>query len=187
MAIMSPTKQDALLEEMCTMHLTTKRFERAWKEATEPIRATQPMKELYMGFSILVQGLRKAGLIPKEEHRVHAGASASPEGLEAKNNVIRPLLRVEVGVWGRRTLLVALLVDSAIGHYGYRSWRPVEEESLELVERLKNWKVHQQWRKAKDSDGRRTHPPFDCPLECKRCNEANLLGHGVDTAQENNT
>ncbi|GKV06691.1 hypothetical protein SLEP1_g18549 [Rubroshorea leprosula] len=178
MAIMSLMERDVLLEEMCAMHHTTKRFKRAWEEAIEPIKATQPMKEIHMGFSM--QGLRKAGLIPEEEHRVHVGTSASPEGLEAKHNVIRPLLRVEVEDWGRRTLLVALPVDSAAGHYGYRSWRPVEEESLNC------WKVHQQWRRVRDSDGSRTHPPFDCPLECKSCNEANLLEDGADTAPENN-
>ncbi|GKV02831.1 hypothetical protein SLEP1_g15220 [Rubroshorea leprosula] len=76
-----------------------------------------------------VQGLTKARLILKKENRVDVENSATPQGLVARYSVFQPSLKVEVGVWGR----ITLPIHSSSGHYGCRSWRPIEEESLELV------------------------------------------------------
>ncbi|GLU12772.1 hypothetical protein SLE2022_294310 [Rubroshorea leprosula] len=91
---------------------------------------------------LLVQGLTKAGLIPKEENRVDVENNAAPYGLTAIYNVFQPLLRVKMRVWGRRPLLVTLPIHSLGGHYGYRSCRSVKEESLELGERLEKLSMY---------------------------------------------
>ncbi|GLT51348.1 hypothetical protein SLA2020_247650 [Shorea laevis] len=83
-----------------------------------------------------VNGLMEAGLLPPEEKRPQTGVIAAQQVLDPIYNIFRPLLRLEVVVWGTRTLLVAMPVKSVVGHYVYASWRPVEEETFELVERV---------------------------------------------------
>ncbi|GLT46979.1 hypothetical protein SLA2020_207040 [Shorea laevis] len=81
-----------------------------------------------------VNGLMEVRLLPPEQKRPQTGLIAPQQVLDPIYNFFRPLLRLEVGVWGTRTLLVAMLVKSVAGHYVYNQWRPVEEETFELVE-----------------------------------------------------